>query len=59
MRGLNERQARAVAAIMAQIAMLPWTERADVFAAVECNDDICVHCGQATERFGCPRQNDE
>lgn len=56
---MNERQQRAVAAIMAQLAMLPWQERADVFAAVEFNDDICVHCGMATERHGCHCTNDE
>ena len=56
---MNGRQQRAFALIMAQIAMLDWDERAEVFSAVEHNDSICVRCGRATEKFGCHCQNDE
>lgn len=56
---MNERQQKAYAEIMVQIARLPWDERAEVFKAVEFNDDICVQCGRATEKFGCHCQNDE
>jgi len=56
---MNERQQRAYVDIMAQLAMLPWQERSDVFQAVKFNDDICVHCGMATEKFGCQCMNDD
>jgi hypothetical protein len=39
---MNERQQRAYAAIMAQIAMLPWQERAEVFKAVEFRNSAAI-----------------
>ncbi len=56
---MNERQERAAAEMLVILAALPWQERGDVFAAVEFNDSICVHCGMATEKYGCQCENDE
>jgi hypothetical protein len=56
---MNDRQQRAYAAIMAQIAMLPWEEREEVCAAVRYNGDICFECGMATDGQRCHCTNDE
>ena len=57
---LNERQQRAFAAIMAQIAMPPWEERREVCSQVRFNDSICFECGSAIDgRYDCTCTKDE